>query len=58
MRGDRAAAYAFYAEQQRKLADATVDDEVNRQAHLDAAATWTKLVEQSKSRDGSSYAAD
>lgn len=58
VRGDRAAAYAFYADQQRKLADATIDDETGRQAHLDSAAFWTDLVEQLRSRGGSGYAAN
>ncbi len=58
MNGDRAAAYAFYADQQRKLAAATIDDEVGRQAHLYAAATWTRLVEQLRSAGGTGHAAD
>jgi hypothetical protein len=48
MTTDRVAAYAFYAEQQRKLADATVNDPTCRQAHLDSAAWWEKLANQAK----------
>lgn len=57
MKSDQAAAYAFYAEQQRKLAEATIDDEIGRKAHLDAAAKWTALVEQLRSAGESAYAA-
>ena len=47
---ERASAYAFYAVLQRKLADARIDNEPVRQAHLDSAATWTDLAEKLRLR--------
>jgi hypothetical protein len=58
MSADRIAAYTFYADQQRKLAAATIDDDQKREGHLSSAAKWLSMAEQSRDRSQGGHEAD